>query len=152
MSHVTAQAVASLRSRTGVSILECKKALEEAAGNEEKAIEILRKKGISQAAKKADRQQKEGYIFASEGGGKATLIILNCETDFVARDGTFRTVGQEIADTLLKKGMDDAKALSEKKIPELVQKLGENISVGEMMVTVLVSVWLVLPKVSFTVT
>ena len=129
---VSAQAVSSLRFRTGVSILECKKALDEANGNEEKAIEILRKKGIAQAAKKADRAQKEGCIFAAEGNGKAALVIVNCETDFVARDGTFRGVGQEIADALLNKGMDEAKAAGEKKIPELVQKLGENISIGEM--------------------
>ncbi|MBM3231172.1 translation elongation factor Ts [Candidatus Peregrinibacteria bacterium] len=132
MSPVSAQAVSSLRARTGVSILECKKALDEASGDEEKAIEILRKKGITQAAKKAGREQKEGAIFSAEGNGKAVLVVVNCETDFVARDSNFKSAGETIAAAALEKGPDGAKALAEKTIPELVQKLGENISIGEV--------------------
>ena len=131
MTVVSAQAVQSLRARTGVSILACKQALEEAGGDEEKAIEILRKRGQAQAVKKASRDQTEGAIFAATDGSKAALILLKCETDFVARDAGFRALGQELADTLLKKGPDAQKKLVEEKIPAAVQKLGENISVGE---------------------
>lgn len=128
---VTPASVSSLRQRTGVPMLECKKALEESNGNEDLAIEILRKRGIAQAAKKAARDQFEGLVFLSQEPGKAAFVLLKCETDFVARDSTFRTAGQSLADTLLKSGEEALKALAEKTAPSLVQKLGENITLGE---------------------
>lgn len=132
MTTVDAKLVASVRARTGVSMMECKKALDEAGGDEEKAIEILRKKGAAAAAKKADREQSEGLVFSATGNGKAAIVTLNCETDFVARDDTFQAVGNELATSLVNNGMDATKALADQKIPELVQKLGENITLGEM--------------------
>lgn len=132
MSTVSAAAVSALRARTGVSILACKEALEESGGDEEKAIELLRKRGIAQAAKKSDRAQGEGKIFAAEAEGKAAAVLLRCETDFVARADGFSALGQELADTLLKEGEAAAKALADKKVPEAVQALGENVSLGEM--------------------
>ncbi len=132
MSPITAAAIQSLRSRTGVSISAVKEALEEAEGNEEKAIELLRKRGIAQAAKKAAREQSEGIVFVKEEGSKAAMIIMRCETDFVARDDGFQSVGRSILETLFTKGMDAAKAEAAEKIPELVQKLGENITVDDM--------------------
>lgn len=132
MAEITAAAVASLRARTGVSILACKDALTEAGGDEEKAIEILRKRGLSQAAKKADRDQKEGLVFIKETAGKAAIVLIRCETDFVARDATFQEVGNAIAEEALKNGEDAGKKLAETKIPELVQKLGENITLGNI--------------------
>lgn len=135
MNNIDAKAVASLRSRTGVSMMECKKALEEAGGDEEKAIEILRKKGASAAAKKAERDQAEGSVFSASNDGKSALVRLDCETDFVARDDNFQALGQELADALLNNGLDAANALAEQKIPALVQKLGENISFGELKLT-----------------
>ena len=130
---ITAAAVAQLRSRTGVGIVAVKQALEEAAGNEEKAIELLRKRGLAQAVKKADRDQTEGAIFIAEAAGKAAMIILKCETDFVGRSDAFVSLGQELAMSLVKEGAAKAKALSEAKLPEFVQKLGENISIGETL-------------------
>jgi elongation factor Ts len=132
MSTISASAVSSLRARTGVSILACKDALEEAGGDEEKAIEILRKRGIAQAAKKAAREQAEGLVFLKESEGKAAVVLIRCETDFVARDSTFQQVGEAIVSTLLAKGEDAAKQEADLKLPELVQKLGENISLGEL--------------------
>ena len=132
MADIDAKAVASLRARTGVSMMECKKALEEAGGDEEQAIEILRKKGASAAAKKAERDQSEGSVFSAEADGKAGLVRLDCETDFVARDDNFQATGQELADKLVAEGVDAAQALADQKIPELVQKLGENITLGEL--------------------
>ena len=132
MADISASVISSLRSRTGVSILECKKALEEADGDEEKAIENLRKRGIAQAAKKSERDQSEGLIFADEGDNVATLVFLKCETDFVARDDNFIALGKELAQTLRTDGEDAASALAEEKMSDAVQKLGENISLGEM--------------------
>ncbi len=131
MPAITAAAVQSLRARTGVPMLACKEALEEANGDEEKAIEILRKRGIAQAAKKAARDQTEGLIFVEEGSGKVAVVLLRCETDFVARADTFKTIGQELAKALLANGTDAMKKLAEEKIPAAVQELGENVSVGE---------------------
>ncbi len=134
MSSVSAAAVSALRARTGVSILACKEALEESGGNEEKAIELLRKRGISQAAKKAERAQGEGKIFAAEADGKAAVVLLRCETDFVARADGFSALGAELADALLAGGEAAVKALADKKLPEAVQSLGENVSMDEVHV------------------
>ena len=129
MPEVSASAVASLRARTGVSILKCKKALEEAGGDEEKAIDILRKSGLSEVAKKSERDQSEGKVFIADGDAKAAMVMLRCETDFVARDDAFNALGQELATALLQDGSTDK---AEGGIPAAVQKLGENISLGEV--------------------
>ena len=134
MANISAAAVGSPRSRTGVSILECKKALEEAGGDEEKAIEILRKRGVTKAAKKADREQHEGLVFVAESEGKAAMVVLQCETDFVARDEHYRSTGQELANTLLEGGEESLRTAAEQHVPALVQKLGENISLGTNVV------------------
>jgi elongation factor Ts len=129
---ISAAAIQSLRSRTGVSISAVKDALTEAGGDEEKAIEILRKRGIAQAAKKADREQGEGLVFMKESDTKCAMCILRCETDFVARDDNFSKAGQTIVDALFDEGMDAAKKQAETVLPDLVQKLGENITVDDL--------------------
>ena len=131
MSPVTAADVSALRARTGVSILACKQALDEANGDQEKAIEILRKKGIANAVKKADRAQSEGAIFVAENGKKAAVLVLKCETDFVARSDDFIAMGQELAKLVLEKGKDAVTKTIEEKLAAAVLKLGENISLGE---------------------
>lgn len=131
MSPVTPASVSSLRQRTGVPMLECKKALEEANGNEELAIEILRKRGIAQAAKKATRDQFEGLVFLAQESGKVAFVLLKCETDFVARHENFRAAGQSLVDALLKDDEAALRSLAEKMTPALVQKFGENITLGE---------------------
>lgn len=134
MSPISAAAIQSLRARTGVSISAVKDALEEAGGDEEKAIELLRKRGIAQAAKKADREQAEGLVFIREEENKCAMFILRCETDFVARDGNFAGTGEEIVNTLFSNGIDAAKEKAASLVPELVQKLGENITADDMHV------------------
>lgn len=131
MSNSPAQAVASLRARTGVSIMECKKALEEAGGDEEKAIEILRSKGQAQAVKKAGRDQSEGSIFIKDDGSKAAVLHLLCETDFVARNDDFQALGNELVELLFTEGQAAFDAVIEQKMTDAVQQLGENISLGE---------------------
>ena len=131
MSPISATAVSSLRSRTGVGILACKEALEETQGDEEKAIEWLRKRGIAQAAKKAARDQAEGLIFLKEENGKAAFLLLRCETDFVARDENFQALGNKLAALLLAKGTGAMETEATTALPALIQRTGENITIGE---------------------
>ncbi|MCX7739182.1 MAG: translation elongation factor Ts [Hydrogenothermaceae bacterium] len=96
---VDAKLVKTLREMTGAGMLECKSALEEANGDLETAVEILRKKGVAKAAKKAGRETKEGLIhsYIHTGGRIGVLLELNCETDFVARNDLFKELANEIA-------------------------------------------------------
>ena len=86
---ITASEVNELRQRTGISMMACKKALEEADGDQEKAIDILRKKGAAKAAEKAERETKEGVVTVKVDGDKAAIVKLTCETDFVAKNEEF---------------------------------------------------------------
>ena len=132
MADITAAAVSSLRARTGVSILLCKKALEEANGDEDKAIDVLRLQGEAQVVKRAAKDQKEGGIFLAQEGGKAALVVLHCETDFVSRNDDFRAFGQQLADYMFANGEDALKKHADEVLPSFIQKLGENISIGEV--------------------
>ena len=99
MSNITAGMVKDLRERTSAGMMDCKKALVEADGDMEKAIEILRKKGLSQAAKKAGRVAAEGAVgsYIHAGGKIGVLVEVNCETDFVARTDEFQELVRDIA-------------------------------------------------------
>lgn len=128
---ISAEQVAKLRARTGSGILDAKNALEEAKGNEDLAIDILRKKGKAQAVKKADRMQSEGAIFIASDGKKAALVQVKCETDFVGRSEVFTKFGQDLAEKLLSEGMTSFTAYAAEKVPAAVLELGENISLGD---------------------
>ncbi|HSH09671.1 MAG TPA: translation elongation factor Ts, partial [Oceanipulchritudo sp.] len=99
MSEISAKMVGELRAKTGAGLMDCKKALTEANGNEEQAIDILRKKGIASAAKKADRSASDGLVesYIHMGGKVGVLIELNCETDFVAKTDDFKALVRDIA-------------------------------------------------------
>ncbi|MHB1683427.1 MAG: translation elongation factor Ts [Bacilli bacterium] len=99
MATVTAEAVKQLREKTGAGMLDCKKALTEADGNLEKAIEFLREQGLASAAKKAGRVAAEGVVesYIHGGGRIGVLIEVNCETDFVAKTDEFRVLCRDIA-------------------------------------------------------
>jgi elongation factor Ts len=96
---VTADQVKRLREKTGAGMMECKAALTEAEGNEEKAIELLRKKGLASAAKRAGRATSNGVVgsYIHMGGKVGVLVEVNCETDFVARTDDFQTLVKELA-------------------------------------------------------
>jgi elongation factor Ts len=96
---VTPAQVKELRDKTGAGMMDCKAALEESGGDMEKAVEILRKKGLAQAAKRAGRVAKDGVIghYIHMGGKVGVLVEVNCETDFVARTPDFQTLAKEIA-------------------------------------------------------
>ena len=97
---ITAKDVSELRARTGAGMMDCKKALEEAGGDMEKAIEGLRKKGIAKADKRTGRETKEGLIghYLHHNGKLAVLVEVNCETDFVARTDDFKELGKHLAE------------------------------------------------------
>jgi elongation factor Ts len=127
MSNISAADVAKLRRLTGAGMMDCKKALEEAAGDFEKAQELIRKRGQAIANKRADREASEGVVLAkTTADGKTGMIIaLNCETDFVAKNADFIELGNKILDAALKSGPADLEGLKNmtvdgKKAAELV--------------------------------
>lgn len=99
MADITAQMVKELRTATSAGVNDCKKALVETDGDFEKAVEILRKKGLASAAKRASRDTKEGIIgnYVHFGSKAASLVELNCETDFVARTEQFQQLARDLA-------------------------------------------------------
>lgn len=99
MSAITAELVKQLRDKTGAGMMDCKAALTETGGDMEKAIEVLRKKGLASAAKRAGRATNNGLIghYIHMGGKVGVLAEVNCETDFVARTDDFQTLAKEIA-------------------------------------------------------
>ena len=99
MAEITGAAVKALREKTGAGMMECKKALTEAGGNEEQAVEILRKRGMATAGKKAGRVAAEGAVgsYIHMGGKVGVLVEVNCETDFVARTEEFQALVKDIA-------------------------------------------------------
>ncbi len=126
---ISASQVSSLRQRTGVSMMACKKALEETGGDEEKAIEILRKKGAAKAVEKSGRATTEGIVVTKIDGNKASVVKLLCETDFVSKNEEFRKIANDTADIALRDGADVAKQSAEQPIKDLFTKLGENMSI-----------------------
>jgi elongation factor Ts len=99
MAEITGAAVKALREKTGAGMMECKKALTEAGGNEEQAVEILRKRGMATAGKKSGRVAAEGAVgsYIHMGGKVGVLVEVNCETDFVARTEDFQALVKDIA-------------------------------------------------------
>jgi elongation factor Ts len=97
--EISADAIKELRQRTGVGVMDCKKALAESAGNVDEAIDVLRKKGLAKAAKRSGRETAEGLITAyiHPGSKIGVLVDVNCETDFVARTEDFKNLSKEIA-------------------------------------------------------
>jgi elongation factor Ts len=140
---ISAQDVNKLRSMTGAGMMDCKKALTEAEGDFEKAIEILRKKGQKVSASRSDRDAKEGSVFVKSSNDKteAVLIALNCETDFVGKNEEFQNLGKLIVETAFEKKPITKEALLalnasgelsiNDKIIELVGKIGEKIEISE---------------------
>ncbi len=130
MSVITTEQVKELRDSTGVSVMQCRKALEEAGGDMEKALIILRKKGSEIAEKKADRSAKDGRIVIKQDGTRAIALTLYCETDFVAQNADFVTLAQNILDIAWNDGIEKAREAAPALINDVVLKIGENIQLG----------------------
>ena len=116
--QITAQDVMKLRKMTSAGMMDCKKALTEAEGDFNRAIEIIREKGKLVAAKRADRETSEGAVKARVEGGKGILVCLGCETDFVSRNEAFQSLAEAIADTAIANFPSDAEALKECKMAD----------------------------------
>ncbi|MCS7086521.1 MAG: translation elongation factor Ts, partial [Bacteroidia bacterium] len=140
--NITAQDVNRLRAETGAGMMDCKKALQEAGGDFEKAVEYLRKKGQKVSAERQNREAKEGAVFArvAPDASCALMFELNCETDFVARNEGFQQLGEKIADaafaakvrtqeellSLAFEGRTVADALT-----DAIGRIGEKIQIGK---------------------
>jgi len=122
--------ITQLREATGAGLNDCKTTLEEAGGDLDKAIELMRKKGEIKAAKKADRVVKEGVVALAGDNKRCAVVALACETDFVSRGDEFRAVAQELADKLLSSDADSFQTEAEAKVKDLVLKIGENIQLA----------------------
>ncbi len=138
MAAITADMVKQLRERTGAGMMDCKKALTEADGDIEKAIENMRTSGLVKAAKKAGRVAAEGVVLVKAVGNAAVMIELNSETDFVARDANFVAFGQKLVDVALTSGAASVEQLNaadfdgqtvDEARTALVAKIGENIQI-----------------------
>ncbi len=137
MANITASMVKDLRDKTGAGMMDCKNALNETGGDMEAAIDWLRKKGISKAAKKAGRAAAEGLVGIAVDGKSGVLLEVNAETDFVARNDEFKTFVKDATKLALKEGGDLEKLLAARMgsatvqhtLTELVAKIGENMSV-----------------------
>ena len=139
MSNISAQLVKDLRERSGAGMMECKKALVENNGDIEVAIEWLRKNGLAKADKKADRVAAEGRIVAAQAAGKAVLVEVNCETDFVTKNPDFVKFSDTVATVALESGAADIDALKAAAFPgasnveegakALIATIGEKIEV-----------------------
>lgn len=143
MAEITASLVKELRERTGAGMMECKKALTETAGDIDAAAEWLRKQGLAKADKKASRVAAEGRIAVAQSEGKAVLVEINSETDFVAKDSNFLAFAEAVAQAALASGVEDVEALKQAKIASgetveearaaVVAKVGENVQVRRMV-------------------
>jgi len=140
MAEITAKMVKDLRAKTGAGMMDCKKALVEANGDEEKAVEVLRKKGLANADKKGDRNAAEGVvnISISDDFRTATISEINCETDFVAKNADFQEFVTATTEHIQKVEPVDVTALLdsefkgakfEEELKTIIAKIGENIVV-----------------------
>jgi elongation factor Ts len=144
MAEITAKSVAELRAKTGAGLMDCKKALKETDGDFDGAIDILRKKGIATAAKKAGRDASDGLVetYIHTGGKVGVLLEINCETDFVAKNDDFKAFARDICmhiaaasptcvaredvpEAEIEKEREIATAQAEGKPPQAIQKIVE---------------------------
>ncbi len=143
--NITASMVKELRERTGVGMMECKQALEDASGDMEAAYEALRKKGAAAAEKKAGRIAAEGIIAIAQNDEAASLVEVNCETDFVTKNESFRDFVQSIVELVLKQRPADVEELSaliiksdgtsvEQMMLELIGTIGEKLSIRRFVI------------------
>jgi len=139
MAEIKAADVSKLRKATGAGMMDCKKALQEADGDFEKAIEVIRKKGQAIANKRADREAGEGTVQARVNGNFGAMIALNCETDFVAKNDNFVAFAKTILDLAIEKKPENLEALKalalegktvEEKVVEQSGIIGEKIELG----------------------
>jgi elongation factor Ts len=148
---VSAQDIKKLREETGAGVMDVKRALEEADGKLDQARELIRERGLAKAAKKSDRETKEGFVgsYVHTTGKVAAMVSLLCETDFVARNEEFQQLAREIAMQVASMRPENAEELLDQeyirdpklKVGDLIKtlsgKVGENIQLGEITLLVI---------------
>lgn len=143
MAKITAAEVNNLRKQTGAGMMDCKKALVEADGDFEAAVEFLRKKGQKVAAKRGDNEASEGLVIAKSnaGGNSGVIVKINCETDFVAKNDEFGKFADSLVEIALNNGIGSADELNkqdaggitvEDAVTEQIGKIGEKIQISEV--------------------
>ena len=128
---ITTELVKELRDATGISVMQCKRALEEAEGDMNKALAILKKTSSDIATKKADRNAKDGAVMIKSENGKAILVSLRCETDFVSKNEDFVSLLSKLTETAFSDGIEKMKEIAKDLIDPIIQKTGENIQLGD---------------------
>ncbi len=138
MAIITMDTIKALREKTGVGVGDCKKALEEAGGNMDTAIENLRKSGIAKAEKKSSRTTKEGLVFSCVSAQTAALVEIVCETDFVAKNERFLAYGKELAKRVAAMTAQgdlttELQAAEKAAVIDLINAIGENIQIRRVL-------------------
>jgi len=129
---ITTELIKELRDKTGVSVMQCKRALEEASGDMEKALAILKKTSGDIALKKAGREAKDGRVMVKSNNSKTVMVALHCETDFVAKNEDFISLLNNLTDKALNENTEKMKETSKDMIDQVIQKTGENIQLGDV--------------------
>ncbi|MCX6752277.1 MAG: translation elongation factor Ts [Candidatus Nomurabacteria bacterium] len=130
--EITTELIKELRNATGISVMQCKRALEEAEGDMKKALAILRKTSSDIALKKVSREVKDGAVMVKAEGKKIVLVSLHCETDFVSRNEDFTNLLKKLVDITFKDGIEKMKKEAKDLVDPIIQKTGENIQLGEV--------------------
>jgi elongation factor Ts len=131
-STITTELVKELRDKTGISVMQCRKALEEAGGDMEKAVAILKTKSSDIALKKQDRVAADGRVTVKTAPGKALIVSLHCETDFVSKNDDFVNLLETLATKAAESGIESMKETSKDMIDPIIQKTGEKIELGQV--------------------
>ena len=131
-SPITTELVKELRDATGISVMQCRKALEEAGGDMKVALAILKKSSSAIAEKKMGREAKDGAVMVATSGNKSVLLALHCETDFVSRNEDFTNLLNALGAKALAEGAEAARSGSKEMIDGVIQKTGENIQLGDI--------------------
>ena len=131
-AKITTEMIKELRDSTGISVMQCKHALEEAEGDLKKALAILKKTSSDIALKKINREVKDGAVMIKIGNKKAVLVSLHCETDFVSRNEDFLTLLKNLLEKVFSLGVEKTKKEAKDMINPIIQKTGENIQLGDI--------------------
>lgn len=130
--EITTELIKELRDATGISVMQCKNALQEAEGDMDKALAILKKTSSDIALKKAGRDAKDGRVCIKGDNNRSLLVALHCETDFVSKNEDFITLLSNLADIAAKDGVEKMKSVSKDMIDPIIQKTGEKIELGDV--------------------
>lgn len=133
-TQITTELIKELRDQTGISVMQCKRALEEAEGNMDKALAILKKTSSDIALKKQDRTAADGAVMIKNNADSALLVALHCETDFVAHNEDFLNLLSALVTLASTEGIEAMKAKAKDMIDPIIQKTGEKIELGDAYV------------------